>query len=250
MHQIAKPSIQSLFLQTAYNGTPIGTGTGFVYSKDGNHYLITNRHNVTGRHQETGQPLSSMAAIPNEIQILHNKKGQLGAWHQRVERLLDQNDAPLWHEHPVHREKMDCVALKLTMLDDVEIYSYNEYDAAPAIQLGPAEYVSVVGFPFGLMGGGACAIWATGFIASEPSFDLGDLPLILIDCRGRPGQSGSPVIAYRGGGTVAMADGGTAIFCGPITVPIGIYSGRINDQSDLGMVWKMKAIRELVASCP
>jgi len=29
---------------------------------------------------------------------------------------------------------------------------------------------------------------------------------------------------------------------------LGIYSGRINDQSDLGMVWKTKAIVELVAS--
>lgn len=191
-----------------------------------------------------------MAAIPNEIQILHNKKGHLGAWHGRIEKLLDVNDTPLWYEHPVHKEKMDCVALRLTALDDVDVYPYNEYDSAPSMMIGPADYVSVVGFPFGLMAGGACAIWATGFIASEPTFDLGDLPLLLIDCRGRPGQSGSPVIAYRSGGAVAMADGGTSMFAGPVTFPIGIYSGRINDQSDLGMVWKMQAIRELVASCP
>jgi hypothetical protein len=44
-----------------------------------------------------------------------------------------------------------------------------------------------------------------------------------------------------------MADGGTAMFAGPVTFPIGIYSGRINDQSDLGMVWKCAAIRELIA---
>jgi hypothetical protein len=29
---------------------------------------------------------------------------------------------------------------------------------------------------------------------------------------------------------------------------LGVYSGRINEQSDLGMVWKLSAIRELVAS--
>jgi S1-C subfamily serine protease len=250
MTKIAKPSIQSLFLQMQFNGSAIATGTGFVYSKASDHYLITNRHNVTGRHPETGKPLSALAAIPNELVIMHNSKGRLGEWHGKTEKLLANNDTPLWHEHPVHGEKMDCVALRLTSLDDVEIYSYNEYDSAPRVQLGPADCVSVVGFPFGLMAGGACAIWATGFIASEPAFDFGDLPLMLIDCRGRPGQSGSPVIAYRSGGMVSMEDGSTAAFNGPITYPIGIYSGRINDQSDLGLVWKMQAIRELVSACP
>lgn len=246
---IEKPSLQSLFLKMMSDGNELGNGTGFVYSNGADHYLITNRHNVTGRHQETQQPLSTTGAIPNEISILHNRAGKLGEWHFKNEKLLDENDQSLWHEHPVHGSRMDCVALKLTQLDDVEIYAYNEYDNAPKIRLGPADYVSVVGFPFGIMGGGACAIWATGFIASEPAFDLGDLPLMLIDCRGRPGQSGSPVIAFRSGGSVAMEDGNISIFAGPVTVPVGIYSGRINDQSDLGLVWKMQAVREIVNSC-
>lgn len=182
--------------------------------------------------------------------IVHNRKGRLGEWRGKTEKLLGENDTPLWHEHPAHGEKMHCVAIRLTSLDDVEIYSYNEYDSAPRLQLGPADYVSVVGFPFGLMAGGAYAIWATGFIASEPAFDFGDLSLILIDCLGRPGQSGSPVIAYRSVGMVAMEDGSTAAVSGPITYPIGIYSGRINNQSDLGLVWKMQAIIELVSVFP
>jgi hypothetical protein len=45
-----------------------------------------------------------------------------------------------------------------------------------------------------------------------------------------------------------MADGGTAIFGGPVTRFLGIYSGRVNDQSDLGLVWKAPAIAELVSS--
>jgi hypothetical protein len=43
-----------------------------------------------------------------------------------------------------------------------------------------------------------------------------------------------------------MADGGTAIFGGPVERFIGIYSGRINKESDLGIVWKASAIDELV----
>jgi hypothetical protein len=106
--------------------------------------------------------------------------------------------------------------------------------------------VSVVGFPFGKTGGGSLGIWATGFMASEPSVDYDGLPVFLIDCRSRQGQSGSPVIAYRSGGMVAMADGGSAAFSGAVCRFLGIYSGRINAESDLGIVWKASAIKELV----
>lgn len=96
--------------------------------------------------------------------------------------------------------------------------------------------------------GGVFGVWATGFFASESEVDFNNLPIILIDCRSRQGQSGSPVIAYRSGGMVAMADGGSAAFGGPVWRFIGIYSGRINAESDLGIVWKASAIAQLVSS--
>ena len=92
------------------------------------------------------------------------------------------------------------------------------------------------------------AILATGFVASEIDFDQGGLPIFFIDCRARPGQSGSAVIAHRNGGAVAMADGSTALINGEMTALLGIYSGRVNEQSDLGIVWKSRAIKELVES--
>lgn len=45
-----------------------------------------------------------------------------------------------------------------------------------------------------------------------------------------------------------MADGSSAAFGGPVSKLIGIYSGRINSESDLGIVWKTSAILELVRS--
>ena len=112
--------------------------------------------------------------------------------------------------------------------------------------MGPAEVLSVVGFPFGLSGGGDFAIWATGFVASEPH--IPDQPTFYIDCRSRQGQSGSADIAHRNGGTVAMSYGGAQVFGGPVSRFLGIYSGRVNSESDLGIVWKASAIAELVAS--
>lgn len=67
-------------------------------------------------------------------------------------------------------------------------------------------------FPFGLAGGGSLAIWATGFIVTEPEVDYNNQPTFLIDCRARPGQCGSAVIALRTGGLGALEGGGTAAF--------------------------------------
>jgi hypothetical protein len=99
-----------------------------------------------------------------------------------------------------------------------------------------------------LAGGGSLAIWATGFMATEPEIDYNNQPTFLIDCSARPGQSGSAVIAHRNGGMVAIEGGGTAAFSGAVTRFLGIYSGRINEQSDLGIVWKASSIKELVDS--
>ena len=178
---------------------------------------------------------------------MHNKLNKPGWWLPKVEKLLN-GETPLWFEHPTLGAKADFVAIKLMEIDDVQLYPYNLVNTGPNIMVGPADSVSVVGFPFGIQAGGSLAVWATGFMASEPDIDFKDLPVFLIDCRSREGQSGSAVIAYRSGGSVTMEDGSMHIYGKPVTKFLGIYSGRINPESDLGMVWKASAIKELVDS--
>jgi hypothetical protein len=45
-----------------------------------------------------------------------------------------------------------------------------------------------------------------------------------------------------------MEDGSVSMFSGggTPTRSLGVYSGRINAQSDLGFVWRVQAIREIV----
>ena len=231
-----------------FNDQALSTGTAFIVETPtkGPH-LITNRHNVTGRNQETGQPLSKTGGIPNHVVVLHNRKNHLAQWVPRKEALYE-GDKPRWVEHPTLGPKADFVALQLTDLNDVELYPYDPANPGPQIMVGPADPVSVIGFPFGVTAGGAFGVWATGFLASEPEVDFNNLPIQLIDCRTRQGQSGSPVLAYRAGGAVAMQNGGSAMFGGPVERFIGVYSGRINAESDLGVVWKATAISELVAT--
>lgn len=247
MQTIAEPSVKSLLLQMQFQGHLLATGTGFVAQSAMGPVLITNLHNVTGRHPQTGQPLSPTGGVPDAITILHNRANRLGEWIPRTEPLLNR-DVPRWIEHPILGRQVDFVALPLTQLNDVQLYPYELADTGPRIFFGPADTISVVGFPFGLQAGGSLAVWATGFVASEPAIDFSNQPVFLIDCRSRPGQSGSAVIAYRSGGMVTLEDGNAAVFSGPVTRFLGIYSGRINEQSDIGIVWKAQAIQQLVSS--
>ncbi|TOL63423.1 serine protease, partial [Vibrio parahaemolyticus] len=111
-----------------------------------------------------------------------------------------------------------------------------------------AEPVSVIGFPFGMSTSGKLPVWATGFLAQELSLISEDDPVFLIDCRTRQGQSGSPVIAFRTSGYRTIKDNRiSASLSGRVAWEfLGIYSGRVNAQSDLGRVWHVSALEELL----
>lgn len=242
-------SIQSLFLTMRFGKTVLSTGTGFVVQTGMGPALITNRHNVTGRHQETGQPISSHGGVPDNIIVTHNGLGALGNWIDVEEPLMNSDGSPRWVEHPRLGASADFVALPLLNTLGIRLFPYDATRPGADILISPTEVVSVVGFPFGIRSSGSVAVWATGFVASEPSLNYNGLPIFLIDCRSRQGQSGSPVLAHRNPGTfVALTGGNAAVFDKPVTRLLGIYSGRINRDSDLGIVWKISSVAELVAS--
>jgi hypothetical protein len=47
---------------------------------------------------------------------------------------------------------------------------------------------------------------------------------------------------------IALEDGSSAAYNGPVAQFIGIYSGRVNKESDIGIVWKAAAIQQLLES--
>jgi hypothetical protein len=247
MPAITPQSVQSLLLVMQSQGQQLGTGTGFVAQTANGPVLLTNWHVLSGRRPDTNEVLSETGLVPDEVIIIHNRANRLGEWVSRTERLLGP-DGSLWIEYPVLGHQADFVALPLTQLNDVQLYPYSLGVGDPPIRCGPADTVSVIGFPFGIQAGGSLAVWATGFIASEPDIDFNNLPIFLIDCRSRPGQSGSAVISYKSGGMVGMEDGSSRGYSGPVFRFLGIYSGRINAESDLGLVWKAAAIRQLTDS--
>lgn len=236
----------SLQIETYFDETPLGTATGFVANGPHGPLLITARHVLTGRHQDTGQPLSKTCAIPNRLRVWLIHGPTLGAWQACEERILDDNLQPLWIEHPRLGARADIAALPLRVPEGTRIKPYDIQEPSDPIRIGPASIVSVVGFPFGLTAGGRFAIWATGFVATDLDLDYADLPVFLIDCRSRNGQSGSPVIARRDGHFSTAS--GLNYMEGLQTDLLGVYSGRFHTESDLGFVWKLSAVRTLVAA--
>ncbi|HMJ53186.1 MAG TPA: hypothetical protein VK540_13965 [Polyangiaceae bacterium] len=200
---------------------------------------MTNWHIVSGKNAATGE--QDEPEVPDEL-IVHHHGQIFGQSVPRSEPLFD-GGIRRWRQHPLHGHKVDVGVLPLSNVDEAILFYPYVLDAGPKMLIGPTDPLSVVGFPFGLSSAGL-AIWATGFTASEPDIDHTELPLFLLDCRARKGQSGSPVIAYRSAGApFRLDDGGTMQVAAPVFRLFGIYSGRVNSESDLGHVWKVSAIR-------
>lgn len=238
-------SCVSLHLECFLKGTGIGTGTGFIVVYQEANYLITNWHVVTSRDPNTGKPMStSGVADPDVVGIWYHDAERLGSWHRVMQPLIDPSSRnKLWKEHPQGRQ-IDVVALALKPSDNVKIYDLDTSLAQTDMVLAPSEPVSIVGFPFGIAAAGKFPIWKTGHIASDIDLNYDDKPVFLVDATTRPGMSGSPVFARRIGGyrsSTAMWNlGGTAVRF------LGVYSGRIREQADVGMVWKTSVIDDIL----
>jgi hypothetical protein len=252
---VETPTMKSLYVEMRFGDTVLSSGTGFLVANDRQSHcaFITNRHNVTGRHQETAECLSKTAAIPDNIVIhFHSEPISLGQWKPVCLPLYRTDGTPYWIEHPELGPAADVVALNLSWGSDiykVPYYLKGDLDR-PGLTVGPAEAVSVIGFPFGQSSAERFPIWATGFLAQELSLVTPGRPTFLIDCRTRQGQSGSAVIAYRPQGYRQVRDGREVAVHTPVKTWefLGIYSGRLSAESDLGRVWHVSVIEAILAA--
>ncbi len=237
-------SVCSLLVGSRANGNDLASATGFVVMHKTRPYLITNWHVVSGRDPATGKPLSPSGAIPDKIVIAHHDSQQLGRWVPREEQLFVGGKSR-WLEHPDGRA-VDVVALPLTEADSaIRFYPIDLGLADFDMLVQVAMTVSIIGFPFGLAASGALPIWKTGHIASDPDIEYQGKPAFLVDSTTRGGMSGSPVIVrqYQG---YSDSKGNVFMATGPATRFVGIYSGRIHDQSDVGIVWKPEVLQRIL----
>ncbi|HHV6060383.1 TPA: trypsin-like serine peptidase [Legionella pneumophila] len=244
-------SAASLYIELFFNDTLLAKATSFVAKRNNKYFLLTNRHNVTGRNQNTGELLDkTTAAFPNKMQVYFNLNGKVGG-NICVDYPLLNDGELAWYEHPNLKDSADMVAFKVDTnnnLIDVSP-SYDLDSCGIDIALKPGTRLNIIGFPFGKRTMNNFGVWITGFLASDFDIDIEGKPQFYIDARTRTGQSGSPVVFYRQGENVKMKNEHTAIAWSGHQL-LGIYSGRISDDSDIGVVWKKEAICELLDSIP
>ena len=206
--------------------------------------LVTNRHNFTGRNNITGEPLHKQGGIPDHAVVTLHGPAEV---HYHIDLVDHANpEVPAWTEHPTLGSKADIVALPVKEVTNIigETNSVSLKNDWHRWNVGSE--LHVIGYPYGQIGG-PFPIWSKGFIASEPDVDIADLPIFLIDCRSRPGQSGSPVYARFRTGEVVKHKGNDYQAKQPMSYFVGAYSGRVRPDSDLGLVWKRRCIEELVS---
>jgi len=247
------PMLASLYMQVlGPKGTnAAGTGaTGFVLrDKAGAPHLVTNRHVVTGQNSLDELRVPDNCPPLSVLRIAMHAAGRLGTWLPVVLALGDQERRPYWLEHPSYGPQMDVIALPLRgILDEssLDLIAYPQMGPAARMELGTE--LQVIGFPIGfdpIRDGAPLGVWTRGTIAWPPSLPWRHLPAFLIDCRARPGQSGSPVVISVNELTRYRHAGGH-IATGPLHELIGVYSGRLHKESDIGVVWKRDAVREIV----
>lgn len=242
--QIDALSATSLLITTKSNGLSLETATGFIVERNGRYYLITNWHVVAGRHPDTNKTTHPSAALPERLEVRIHDKNNLGQCNLIEFNLHDTNGNKIWLEHP-NGQNVDVVAIDLSIFTlNVAPFTLDLELANEDIAVQPAMSVSIIGFPFGLSAGGIWAIWKTGHIASDLDVDYDHRPAFLIDATTRGGMSGSPVIA-RATGAYMTRNGAYVISTGHINRFIGVYSGRLREDSELGMVWRPNVIEEI-----
>jgi hypothetical protein len=229
-------------------GERIATGTAFSVQSGNSNFLITNWHNVTGRNHITNEPLHKNGYCdPKFIQVWFNTETP-GVWKKKSFRLRGENGANIFHEHPNGRE-VDVVAIHYLVFDGIINQSIHMDLANTNLAVYPSKGVSILGFPNGLTAGRFYPIWKRGHIASEPELDFENKPMFLIDATTRKGMSGAPVILKETNNAEFWSDttdSGIDYKNGTHVKFLGIYSGRLDGDSEIGRVWKPIVIQEII----
>jgi hypothetical protein len=276
---------QSPFQLLMYNdelSNYIGTGTAFFYEFESESYLITNWHNISMQNFITKEYLPNYYSPPTFIEAklstyISDEKVEFTTISHKIN--LYENDLPLWFEHPILGSDCDVVAIKLdkpAMVPDMMHHSSNKISPIK-VPIKPGCGVFVIGYPKSLSVGFGLPIWKSGYIASEPFYDVHiggkvskiggmvggkNYPAFFIDTKTIEGMSGSPVFAnYIGNfntkNLYADVDPEMEGFQKDVAIGgnfkefVGCYSGRIGNDIDgakLGLCWRKETIDEICKS--
>ena len=265
-------------------GPPFLLPSAFFFEVDGAWFIITNWHVVTGRHFLSRQPPEgpfvepfSLTAKLFSYAVGDREGGTFGIVPHRLPLYCGED--PVWFEHPQFGPLCDVVAIPMARPASCPDFMHNAANriSRDNIPVEPGCTVFVIGFPHALSVGFGLPLWKSGYIASEPHYDvslagqLSDyggleggerIPAFFIDSQTRAGMSGAPVFA-RYHGAWDMEDpyrkvdpdepgfwerNDIAVWGSRGTQFVGCYSGRagrIENEAALGLCWRTDVIEAI-----
>ncbi|WP_424440296.1 hypothetical protein [Microbacterium sp.] len=237
----------AMYIEVFAGEDRVGSGTGFIVEGPSGRMLVSNRHVVVGREPETNAYKDPQGRQPTRIRV-----SSINELVQTVSvdlNLFDDDRNELWVEHPTYAHRLDLVGLPWPHGLFTSTATGRMYASGAPVQIRVPAPVIVLGYPLRFHGGvEGLPVAVSGILASTPGLPInGDLPRFLIDSRTRSGLSGAPVIFYSEGAPLINEQGTLSI--GSQTQPyelLGIYSGRIRDDADIGYVITTAAISEMI----
>ncbi|WP_416960774.1 S1 family peptidase [Streptomyces sp. Agncl-13] len=247
----------------------LGSGTGFLMGIPGDFWLVTAWHVLSGRNSVTKEVRDKLARCPDFLRVRFARRGEGGEFEAADENFELYPEGDEFKERPLWRspseQRIDVAALRIGNVPESaeDPFLPNEWptlrdlhppdrraglraDADIDLPLRVADRLYVLGFPFGDTGSWPFAVWTAALVASEPMRGWDGLPGFLLDSRTRPGQSGSPVLMHLRPGDSVFVNGDVHLHEEWVTALVGVYSGRINKESDLGMVWTAETLFDLL----
>lgn len=260
----------------------ISTGTAFYFENNQEHFLVTNWHNLSGKNCFSKDSLT-IGRHPTYIKAklstyINPEKVHFTTLTHEIK--IYKNEAPLWFEHPQLGSNCDVIAIPIERSPLMPEFMHKPANKISDLRVPvePGSTAFIIGFPSSISTGFGLPVWKSGFIASEPHYDITlggqisdygglinglTLPAFFLDTLSRQGMSGSPVFcSYVGtwdmkepysdwspsdpdffnNSNIAIGGKGFEF--------VGIYSGRISrkeDEAALGLCWKKETI-ELICT--
>jgi hypothetical protein len=255
-------------LTMRFNATLLAYGSGFLYTRHGNSYIITAWHNLSGRHSWTLTGMHTQGGLPNNLiavmpcLVINNQTGGLYT-RSPVRFNFDDGVNTTYLVHATGWPRVDVAVIPFDPGSDLphEIYlsdgttrrfarplRFKQDDGTfgdiVSLSSDPislelpdgwqfrhtvGDDLFLLGFPFGIVDYQVIPIWKRGPIATEPSHDWNGQKTFLVDAASRKGMSGGPALYYSKTGVVPVEPGSYLSVGRPLHIHQGVYVGRMGD---------------------
>lgn len=217
--------------------------TGFFYgNKNGNFYLITNKHVVDPEDEEL-----------QEIRILLRQSRDLAQLEYKDIQLIDHSGGENWLEHPSDPEA-DVAAIPL----DVDLTQYGNLAFSrdvflpDDVRIGAGQQAMILGHPF--KGNRPYIPVARSALISSPyGVAFQGMNCFATDANMHSGTSGSPVLTIPS--SIQQTEDGISLMGGKATYLLGVHSATLHSNHEpeegplnLNLSWYAELIEDIVAS--